>query len=290
MIKVSFSCRMYSDSGGDGKFPVSGTHTTQGGKEPHAHHFTLDTETPTPRTHPQSQRRLKFIATAVGVRHPNLRTAIGSCDPIQDGIASNAARMDKLTKKAVNIHDDPHVGPGGAVGLSEKFPDSDKGSTRAKQSYTSDDDDDQGKQGSRSEQVNCTNQNDDKDKGSNVATCQIKKSETEEDKGAGEPADFSLATISSGSLGSDEDVGGAREAIDDGSLGSDEDVGGAREAIDDGSLGSDENVGGAREAIDDGMNGEMVFPVMRLPGKDVVMVVSQLHSWDGGVEKSELVI
>lgn len=212
------------DSGGDETNPVSDTFKSPGPsqdncKEPPAQQYTLDTETPTPHTsqcqgHPRPQRQLNFEAQSIGKRNSNVRTLIAP------------------------KHDDPHVGPLGAVGRSKMFPDSDEGL---------------GNQGSGSKPVNHTNQNGDKDKGSNVATCLITKSKTDETKRAGEPADLSLATIP-------------------------------------GSLGSDEGISVPREAIDDGVNGEMVFPVMQLLRKDVVVVVLPLHSWGGGVENSELVI
>lgn len=223
---------MYWDSGGDRTNPVSDTFKSpQGplqGKDPPTQQYT---ETPTPHTsqcqgHPRPQRQLNFEAQSIGEGNPNRRTVI------------------------VPTHDDPRMGPLGAVGLSKKFPDSDEGSNFAQSKQP---DDDQGDQGSGSKPVNHTNQNGDKDEGLNVTTRPIMKSKTDESKRAGEPADLSLATIP-------------------------------------GSLGSDEGISVPREAIDDGVNGEMVFPVMRLLRKDVVVVVLPLHSWGGGVENSELVI
>lgn len=223
-----FSRSMYWDSGGDGtNLPFKTPQGPLQGKEPPTPHYTLVTETPTPLTsQSRAQRQLNFEAQSIGEGNPNRRIVI------------------------VPTHDDPHMGPLGAVGLSKKFPDSDEGSNFAQSKQP---DDDQGDQGSGSKPVNHTNQNGNKDEGPNVTTRLIMKSKTDESKRVGEPADLSLATIP-------------------------------------GSLGSDEDISMPREAIDDGVNGELVFPVMQLLRKDVVVVVLPLHSWQGGVENSELVI
>ena len=184
--------------------------------EPHEH-YTLDIDTLTPQLpqskatlRPNSQRQLNFEARAWEKQNPNQRIAIrGQYDAKRVVRGDNASDTTRAT--GTDTHDDPHTGPGGAVGRNKKFTAYDKGlaSVPTKQPH-----DDQGiLQGSGSEHVNHTKQ---KDEGSKVPKCPIKSSE--EAKGASELANPSArvdATDDSFGL-SDGSNSKATEAIDDG--------------------------------------------------------------------------
>ena len=176
--------------------------------EPHEH-YTLDIVTLTPQSkatrQPNSQRRLNFEAQAWENQNPNKRIAIGGLYDARKVVRSDNA-SDTTRATGADAHDDPHTGPGGAVGQKKKFTAYDKGSASVptKQSH-----DDQGiLQGIGSEHVNHT------DEGSKVPKCPIKGV-----KGASELASPS-AKVDDDSFGlSDGSNSKATEAIDDGMTG-----------------------------------------------------------------------
>ena len=184
--------------------------------EPHEH-YTLDIDTLTPQLpqskatpRPNSQRRLNFEAQAWEKQNPNQRIAIGGQYDAKKVVCGDNV-FGTTRAMGADAHDDPHTGPGGAVGQKKKFTTCDEGSASVptKQSH-----DDQGiLQGSGSEHVNHTKQ---KDEGSRVPKCPIKLSETA--KGASELASPSAkvdATDDNFGL-SDGSNSKATEAIDGG--------------------------------------------------------------------------
>ena len=177
-------------------------------------HYTLDIVTLTPQLpqskatpQPKSQRRLNFEAQAWDNQNPNQRVAIGGqYDAKKVARCDNAS--DTTRAMGADAHDDPHTGPGGAVGQKNKFTACDEGSASVptKQPH-----DDQGiLQGIGSEHVSHTKE---KDEGSKVPKCPIK-----EVKGASELASRSAkVNATDDSFGSSDGSNNkATEVIDDG--------------------------------------------------------------------------
>ena len=205
MYGYNFRSNLLGESEPDPLGPPPGTMV-----EPHelpiSEHYTLDIVTLTPQSkaipQPNSQRRLNFEAQAWENQNPNKRIAIGGQYDARKVVRSDNA-SDTTRATGADAHDDPHTGPGGAVGQKKKFTAYDKGSASVptKQSH-----DDQGiLQGIGSEHVNHT------DEGSKVPKCPIKGV-----KGASELASPS-AKVDDDSFGlSDGSSSKATEAIDDG--------------------------------------------------------------------------